>query len=85
LTITEARDELTSLPEQLEREPGAVIVTRRGRPALAVLPWETYAALVETLDILGDRKQMASLRRALKDIERGRVEPLAKVKRDLGL
>ena len=40
LTISEARKEFLDLPEKLAREPErAVIITRRGQPVLAVLPW----------------------------------------------
>ena len=53
IPITTARHELTSLPERLERDPGAVAITRRGKPVLAVMPWELYEALIETLEILG--------------------------------
>ena len=46
LTISEARKEFLDLPEKLAREPErAVIITRRGQPVLAVLPWEVLRAL----------------------------------------
>jgi PHD/YefM family antitoxin component YafN of YafNO toxin-antitoxin module len=35
MPITEARDHLTSLPEQLAEEHGTVAVMRRGKPVLA--------------------------------------------------
>jgi mRNA interferase RelE/StbE len=55
LTISEARRALLDLPEKLARTPErAVTITRRGQPALAILPWEFYESIVETLDILGD-------------------------------
>jgi prevent-host-death family protein len=48
IPITTARHEITSLPERLEKDPGAVAITRRGKPVLAVMPWELYEALMET-------------------------------------
>jgi hypothetical protein len=33
-----------------------VTITRRVRLVLAVLPWEFYESIIETLDILGDRR-----------------------------
>ena len=42
IPMTEARHELTSLPERLAKEPGAIAVTRRGKPVLAVMPWDLY-------------------------------------------
>jgi antitoxin YefM len=71
LTISEARERLTSLPEELDRHPGAVAVTRRGKPVLAVLPWDVYESIVETLEIMGDDDLMADLRRAIQEISAG--------------
>lgn len=85
IPITEARHELTSLPERLAKEPAAVTVTRRGKPVLAIMPWEFYESLIETLEIMGDKELMASLRRALREEKEGKRIPWEKVKRDLDL
>ena len=45
--------------------------TRRGRPVLAVLPWDMYETLLETLEVLGDAELMDTLRRSLQELERG--------------
>jgi antitoxin YefM len=71
LTISEAREQLTSLPEQLDRHPGAVAVTRRGKPVLALLPWDVYESIVETLEIMGNEALMAELRQAMQEVSAG--------------
>jgi prevent-host-death family protein len=73
MPITTARHELTSLPEILEKDPGAVTITRRGKPVLAVLPWEMYETLLETLEVLGDPELMEALRQSLQEIEAGQA------------
>lgn len=85
MPITEARHELTSLPERLAKEPTAVTVTRRGRPVLAIMPWEFYESLMETLEIMGDEDFMKSLRRGIREAREGKGIPWEKAKRDLGL
>jgi PHD/YefM family antitoxin component YafN of YafNO toxin-antitoxin module len=40
IPISEARNQMTSLPETLTAESGAVAITRRGKPVLAIMPWE---------------------------------------------
>jgi hypothetical protein len=41
---------LLDLPERLARSPArAVTITRRGRPVLAILPWEFYESIVEAI------------------------------------
>jgi len=85
LPITEARQELTSLPDRLASTHETVTVTRRGKPVLAILPWDEYEALVETLEVLSDKDLMQSVRRGLKEIEQGKTIPWEQVKRKLGL
>lgn len=87
LSIGEAREQLTRLPEELAREhaTGAVTITRRGKPVLALMEWDFYEALIETLEILGDEEQMALLRQSVRDVAEGRTVPWEKVKADLNL
>ena len=85
LPITHTRDELTSLPNRLAKEPGAVAVTQRGEPVLAILPWELYESLEETLAILGDEELMTALRQSLAEAAAGRTVPWEEVKAELGL
>jgi antitoxin YefM len=86
LTISEARKALLNLPEKLARTPErAVTITRRGQPVLAVLPWEFYESIVETLDILGDPEMVRVLRESLEDLKRGRLVSNAEAKKRLGV
>ena len=74
LTITKAREALLDLPERLAKASDkTVIITRHGRPVLAVLPWELYESIIETLEVLGDPEATAALRSSLEDIRKGRL------------
>lgn len=83
MPIIEARKNLTALPERLEEEPGAIAVTRRGKPVLAILPWDLYESIVETLEILGDEDQVCSFRKGMKEVLQGKAIPWEKAKRRL--
>ena len=85
IPIIEARNKLTALPERFAREPesGAVAVTRRGKPVLAIMPWDLYESIVETLDILGDAEAMAALRQGIREIAAGKGIPWEQAKRKL--
>lgn len=86
LTISEARKALLDLPEKLARTPErALTITRRGQPVLAILPWEFYESLVETLEILGDPQMVTALRESLEDLKRGRVVSHGEAKKRLGV
>ena len=74
LTITKAREALLDLPERLAKASDKTVsITRHGRPVLAVLPWELYESIIETLEVLGDPQATAALRSSLEDIRKGRL------------
>ena len=83
IPITQARHELSRLPEEFAADDAsdAVAITRRGKPVLAVLPWDLYDSLVETLEILGDEDLMAALRQSIKEMESGKLIPWDEVRR----
>lgn len=84
LSMTDARDQLTRLPDELAQSHETLTITRHGKPVLAVLPWELFEALLETLEVLGDPEMMAALRRSQQDIAAGRVKPLDQAFDELG-
>lgn len=77
MPMMEARKNLTSLPELLVRdgEINVAEITRRGKPVLAVMPWELYETVQETLEILGDEKLITQLRKSIKELDEGRLIP----------
>jgi len=85
MAITTARHELTTLPRRLAHHPGAVAVTKRGQPVLAVLPWNLYESIVETLEILGDKDLMVSLRHGIREMKEGKGVAWEQAKKELGL
>jgi prevent-host-death family protein len=86
LTISEARKALLDLPEKLARTPDrAVTITRRGQPVLAVMPWEFYESLVETLEVLSDPGMVATFRESLEDVKHNRLVGNEEAKKRLGV
>ena len=83
--MAEARKQLTTLPEQLAEQRRALAVTRHGKPVLAVMTWELYEAINETLEIMGDPELMAALGESIKEADDGKLIPLADVMAELGL
>ena len=85
IPIIEARKKLTSLPEEFAREPekGAIAVTRRGEPVLAIMSWDLYEAIIETLEVMADPELMSSLRQSIKEVEQGQAIPWDRAKKEL--
>ena len=86
MPMMEARKNLTSLPELLVRDGEIDIaeITRRGKPVLAVMPWELYEAIQETLEVLGDEKLITQLRQSIKELEEGLLIPWEQAKAGFG-
>jgi len=87
LPMMEARKQLTSLPETLrhDNEIDVMEITRRGKPVLAVMPWELYDAIAETLEVMGDKELRAQLRQSIEEMDKGKTIPWDVAKRELGL
>ena len=85
LTISETRSCLPFLSRKLAKgaEVDAVAITRKGKPVLALMSWELYESIIETLEILNDKELMASLRRGIKEAKAGRGIPWEDAKKGL--
>jgi len=53
LSISEARKRITSLEDELAFDD-AISITNHGKEVFALLRWETYESIAETLEILSD-------------------------------
>ena len=80
LTTVDARRELTKLPEKLGANPATVAVTRRGKPVLAIMTWEDYQSILESLEILSDNDAVEQLRRSIKEVKEGKPIPWQQAK-----
>ena len=87
LSIMEARKQLTSLPETLlhDGQVDVLEITRRGKPVLAVMPWELYEAVAETLEVIGDKELVAQLRQSILEMDSGKLVSWQDAKQELGL
>lgn len=84
-SISEIREEITHLPEHFDKEPEAIAVTRHGKPVMAILPWELYESIIETLEVMSDPELMAAFRQGVQELNEGKGRPWEEVKKDLGL
>lgn len=80
LSIKDAAERLEKLPALLthEGEASVVAVTRRGQPVLAVLPWDLYVGLLQTVASLPEdaaSAQREGIRALLADAEASATSP----------
>ncbi len=61
MSISETRKRITSLENELSYED-TISVTNHGKEVFALLRWDTYESIAETLDILSDEDMYSSLK-----------------------
>jgi prevent-host-death family protein len=84
IPITEARNKFMQLPSQAAKHE-VLAVTRRNKEVMAVMSWELYEGLLETLEVLSDPKLMNHLKNGINDVKAGRTHSLSEAYERLGL
>lgn len=74
--LTEARNRLSEIVEDVTSTGSEFVISRHGRPAAVVLSYEEYESLLETLNILSDADTMSALAEAEADLAAGDLTPL---------
>ena len=82
MQISEARRRLNELHKEMGPEE-TVSITSRGKQVFALMPWDLYEALNETIEIMGDPEMMQALKRGIQDIQSGNVTDWEDVKTEL--
>jgi prevent-host-death family protein len=84
IPITKARNRFMKLPDEVAKHE-VLAVTRRNKEVMAVMSWELYEGLLETLEIVSDDTLMKQLRKGLDDVKAGRTHSLREAYERLGL
>ena len=84
LSITEARKTFMKIPQTAKKNQ-IIAVTRRNQEVMAIMSWDLYEGLLETLEILADSELMEQLRNALRDTSAGRTCSTREARERLGL
>ena len=84
LTITEARNKFMKLPDETT-DNQIIAVTRRNKEVLAVMSWELYEGLLETIEILADQELMENIKRGMEEIKSGKTYTIEESRKRLRL
>lgn len=86
LSLTDARNRLLEIAEEMERKPSTVVsVNKRGKPLMTLISTDVYEGILETLDILSDPKAVVSIRKSIRQMKAGKTILWEKVKKGLDL
>ncbi len=80
VTIERARVELSDVVSRVQYAGERVVVTRRGKPAAAIVPVED----LQLLQQLEDEMDAQAVREALEEARTGKARPWSEVRESLG-
>jgi PHD/YefM family antitoxin component YafN of YafNO toxin-antitoxin module len=68
MSISETRKKITALEDELSFED-TVSITNHGKEIFALIRWDTYESIAETLEILSDEELSNELKTGIKQLE----------------
>ena len=71
--VTDARKALYGLIKACETKSLTFVLTSKGRPVARLLSEDEYGSIMETLEVLSDKRQVERLASALKHLRKGKL------------
>lgn len=80
VSLTQLRPKFPQILDRVSKYFDRYVITRHGKPEAVVLAEEDYESLLETLEILSDKKLIRELKKAQAEIKAGKTIPFEKIK-----
>ena len=84
LSISETRKRITSLEDDLSFND-TISITNHGKEVFALLRWDTYESIAETLDIISDETLYDDLKIGIKQFENNSLIDFEDFKKSLNV
>lgn len=81
--VREFRTRLSELLGDVADRRDHVLVTRNGKPAAALVPFDEYEALEETAEILSDSATLSAIEAGIAELARGESITLDELRQEL--
>lgn len=85
LSITKAREKLTTLVENASRKLDEYVITVNGSPAAVLMSAAEFESWKETLEILADPEAIKAIKQAESDLKQRKFVTFDQLKADLKL
>lgn len=79
ISATEARARLYELLEEVQKLSKRVTITSHGKAKAVLVNPDELESLEETLEVLRDKRAMASIAKSMKEIKAGKIIPFEDV------
>ncbi len=71
IPVTKAKAELLDLVRKIQESNDAIAITKNGVPEVVLISMKKFKGLLESLEILSDEKAMKSIRKSIKEAQKG--------------
>ncbi len=71
IPVTKAKSAFLDIIRKIENSDDAIAITKNGVPEAVLLSMKRFQGLLETLEILSDEKAMRSIRKSIKEADKG--------------
>lgn len=84
MSISETRRRITSLEDELAYDD-TISVTNHGKEVFALLRWDTYESIAETLDIISDEEAYTDLKKGIQQMQNNELIDFDEFKKNLNV
>ena len=71
IPVTRAKTNLLDLVRKIKDSDDAIAITKNGMPEVVLISMNKFQGLLETMEILSDEKAMKSIRKSIREAEKG--------------
>lgn len=85
VSLKNLRPRLPEIINEIDSKMDRFVITKRGKPTALIMAIDDYESILETLDILSNKRLMKKIKQAEDDIEKGRVKSIDDIEKEMGL
>ena len=71
IPVTKARANLLELVRKIKDSDDTIAITKNGMPEVVLISMDKFQGLLETMEILSDAKAMKSIRKSIREADKG--------------
>ncbi|MEK7573733.1 MAG: type II toxin-antitoxin system Phd/YefM family antitoxin [Patescibacteria group bacterium] len=83
ISATNARAKLYDILDDVDKLSKRIAITSHGKTKAVLVNADELDGLLETLEIMSDKRAMASIKKSMEEIKEGKIIPLEEVIKDL--
>ena len=71
IPVTKAKAQFLELVRKIKDSDDTIAITKNGTPEVVLISMNRFLGFLETIDILSDEKAMRSIRKSIKEADKG--------------